>query len=167
MDSNPTSQQGLTLVEAAVVVAIVAISVTAAVPSLQRLLEQRRLDAAASELAATLQLARNESIARNRVVRFAHDEINGCHLLHTGAAGACRYTPQGGGECASGATLIRSAGSTAGSSREYSRPASLMICQVACRSDRSPQCRVLTSSTSAEPVARSCASRRSRTGAAS
>jgi len=109
MDSNPTSQQGLTLVEAAVVVAIVAISVTAAVPSLQRLLEQRRLDAAASELAATLQLARNESIARNRVVRFAHDEINGCHLLHTGAAGACRCTPQGGGECASGATLIRSA----------------------------------------------------------
>ena len=64
--TEPHPQQGLTLVEAAVVVAIVAISVTAAVPSLQRLLEQRRLDAAASELAATLQLARNESIAQPR-----------------------------------------------------------------------------------------------------
>ena len=36
--------------------------------------------------------------------------INGCHLLHTGAAGAPPLHAAGGGECASGATLIRSAG---------------------------------------------------------
>ncbi len=112
----PTRNQqlGLTLVEAAVVVAIVATAATVAVPSLQRLVEQRRLDGAASQLAAALQLARNESIARNRVVRFAHDEANACYLLHTGPIGSCRCTPQGGGECGAGAALIRSVGGATG-----------------------------------------------------
>jgi type IV fimbrial biogenesis protein FimT len=114
MDSKPTSQRGLTLVEAAVVIGIVAAAVTVAVPGLQRLIEHRRLDAGATQLAAALQLARNESIARNRVVHFSHDEANACYLLHTGPTGSCRCTPQGSGECAAGAALIRSVGATSG-----------------------------------------------------
>jgi type IV fimbrial biogenesis protein FimT len=114
MDSKLSSQHGLTLIEAAVVVAVVAISAATAVPGLQRLAEQRRLDGAATELAATLQLARNESIARNRVVRLAFDEGNACYLLHTGPAGSCRCTPQGSADCASGATLVGSTGRTTG-----------------------------------------------------
>lgn len=117
MDSKlgPFSRQrGFTLIEAGVVTAVLAVAVTAAVPGLQRVLEQRRLDAAATQLAATLQLARNESIARNRVVRVTHDAVNRCTLLHTGAAGACRCTPRGEAECAAGAVLIRSSGATPG-----------------------------------------------------
>lgn len=114
MDSNPSRQHGLTLVEAAVVVAITAAAASAAVPGLQRLIEHRRLDAGATQLAAALQLARNESIARNRVVRVAFDAAQGCYLLHTGPAGSCQCTDSGRAECSPGAALIRSAGATAG-----------------------------------------------------
>lgn len=104
-----TAQHGLTLVEAAVVVGIVAAAATAATPGLQRLVEQRRLDAAATQLATDLQLARNEAIARNRVVRVARDEVAGCYVLHTGPAGSCRCAAEGTAACDSGGTLIRSA----------------------------------------------------------
>jgi type IV fimbrial biogenesis protein FimT len=102
-------QHGLTLVEAGVVVAIVAAAATAAVPGLQRLIEHRRLDAAATRLAADLQLARNEAIARNRVVRVSRDETAVCYLLHTGAAGSCRCSADGTAACDAGSSLIRSA----------------------------------------------------------
>lgn len=101
-------QRGLTLVEAAVVVGIVAAAATTAAPGLQRLVDQRRLDAAATRLAADLQLARNEAIARNRVVRVSRDETAGCYLLHTGPAGGCRCSADGGAACDDGSAAIRS-----------------------------------------------------------
>lgn len=109
---SKTTQQGLTLVEAAVVVGITAAAATAATPGLQRLVEQRRLDAAATQLAADLQLARNEAIARNRVVRVARDELVGCYLLHTGPAGSCRCDADGAAACDAGGAPIRSAATT-------------------------------------------------------
>lgn len=101
-------QRGLTLVEAAVVVGIVAAAATTAAPGLQRLVDQRRLDAAATRLAADLQLARNEAIARNRVVRVSRDETAGCYLLHTGPAGGCRCDADGGAACDGDSAAIRS-----------------------------------------------------------
>ena len=109
MHHHRTFQRGLTLVEAGVVVAIVAAAATAAAPGLQRLIEHRRLDAAATRLAADLQLARSEAIARNRVVRIGRDESTGCYLLHTGPAGSCRCGADGTAACDAGSTLIRSA----------------------------------------------------------
>lgn len=107
-------QRGLTLVEAAVVLAVVAITAAIAAPGLQRQIELRRLDGAASQLAATLQLARNESIARNRVVRLALDESQRCVVLHTGPAGSCRCTPRGESECNGAARPLRTLGETSG-----------------------------------------------------
>lgn len=109
-----SQQRGLTLVEAAVVVAILATAATAAAPGLQRLIEQRRLDAAATQLAADLQLARNEAIARNRVVRVGRDEAAGCYLLHTGAPGSCRCHSDGTTECDAGGAAIRSVAASHG-----------------------------------------------------
>jgi type IV fimbrial biogenesis protein FimT len=103
-----TAQHGLTLVEAVVVVGIVAAAATAASPGLQRLLEQRRLDATATQLAADLQLARTEAIARNLVVRVVHDGFAGCYLLHTGPAGSCRCNADGHAACDDGGVAIRS-----------------------------------------------------------
>ncbi len=104
-----TAQHGLTLVEAAVVVGIVAAAACSAAPGLQRVVDQRRLEATATQLAADLQLARNEAIARNRVVRVGRDEAAGCYVLHTGPAGSCRCTAEGGASCDAGAVPIRSA----------------------------------------------------------
>lgn len=104
-----TAQRGLTLVEAAVVVGIVATAATTAAPGLQRLIEQRRLEGAATQLAADLQLARNEAIARNRVVRVSRDEAAGCYVLHTGPAGSCRCAADGTALCDAGSAAIRSA----------------------------------------------------------
>lgn len=114
MDSTSASQHGLTLVEAAVVLAIATLALTSATPGLQRLIEQRRLDAAASVLAADLQLARNESIARNRVVRVVWVATQGCYLLHTGPAGSCRCEARGDADCDAGSTLVRSVAASSG-----------------------------------------------------
>lgn len=103
------AQHGLTLVEAAVVIGIVAVAAMTAAPGLQGLVDQRRLDAAATRLAADLQLARNEAIAGNRVVRVGRDEAAGCYLLHTGPAGSCRCQGDGSAVCDAGGAAIRSA----------------------------------------------------------
>lgn len=112
MGSQHHPQHGLTLVEAAVVLGIVAAAATAATPGLQRLIDHRRLDAAATTLAADLQLARNEAIARNRVVRVVRDETTGCYLLHTGPAGSCRCDADGTAVCDAGGAAIRSVASS-------------------------------------------------------
>lgn len=103
-------QRGLTLIEVAVVVAIVATAATAAAPGLGRLIDHHRLEAGASQLAADLQLARNESIARNRVVRVSWQAAANCYVVHTGAADQCTCAADGSGRCSAGATLLRSAG---------------------------------------------------------
>lgn len=100
-------QHGLTLVEAAVVLAIVVITATSAAPGFQRLIDRYRLDAAATQLASDLQLARNESIARNRVVRLSWHVASACYLLHTGPAEACRCDADGQSHCTPGSTPIR------------------------------------------------------------
>jgi type IV fimbrial biogenesis protein FimT len=103
------AQHGLTLVEAAVAIGIVAAAATAATPGLQRLIDHRRLDAVATQLAADLQLARNEAIVRNRVVRVVRDGLAGCYLLHTGPAGSCRCAADGSAACDDGSVTLRSA----------------------------------------------------------
>lgn len=105
---SPTCQRGVTLVEAAVVITIIAIMTSAAAPGLQRLIERYRLESAASQLAADLQLARNESIARNRVVRLSWNAATACYLLHTGAADDCICDAGGAAQCIPGQTPIRS-----------------------------------------------------------
>ena len=112
---SPTRQRGITLVEAAVVVAVIAITTSAAAPSLQRLIERHRLEAAATQLAADLQLARNESLARNRIVRLSWHAGSACYLLHTGTADACRCDAGGAAQCTPGQTSIRSVPWEAGS----------------------------------------------------
>jgi type IV fimbrial biogenesis protein FimT len=112
MQAHPR-QRGLTLVEAAVVLAIVATAVITAAPGLQRLIDHHRLEAGASQLAADLQLARNEAIARNRGVRLTWHSAANCYVLHTGAADQCLCAADGSGQCAAGATLLRSVGWTA------------------------------------------------------
>ena len=107
------AQHGLTLVEAAAVLGITVAAATIAAPGLQRLIDLRRLDASATQLAADLQLARNESIARNRPVRLSWHATSSCYMVHTGAATQCSCASDGAGRCDADAVLLRSVGWTA------------------------------------------------------
>lgn len=89
MDSR-RSQRGLTLIETAVVASVMAVAAMATAPGMQRLLDTRRLDGFATQLAADLQLARQEAIVRNQPVRLSWHAAAGCYVVHTGAAAQCR-----------------------------------------------------------------------------
>lgn len=101
--------RGVSLVEAMVTLAVLAIVATIAVPSLARLLDTRRLNAAAHALATDLQLARTDAVARNRVLRLGLQAGGGasCWVLHTGPANACTCTAAAT-VCAAGESEIRS-----------------------------------------------------------
>lgn len=61
-------EQGVTLVELMVVVAVAAILAMIAIPSFNDTLERRRLEGAANELSADLQYARSQAVADNVTV---------------------------------------------------------------------------------------------------
>ena len=105
----PRPAPGFSLLEAAVVVAIVAIVAASALPSFTALVDARRLDGAATRLVADVQLARTEAIARNRALRLS---LGGgadatCWAVHTGAATDCSCSAAGV-VCANGALLLQS-----------------------------------------------------------
>ena len=102
-------QRGLSLLEVAIVVAIVAIVAAAALPSFAELVTARRLEAAATRLAADLQFARSEAIARNRALRLTirNGADATCWIVHTGAALDCSCTAAST-VCADGALAIKS-----------------------------------------------------------
>jgi type IV fimbrial biogenesis protein FimT len=91
--------RGFTLIELMTTVAITGIVVTMATPSLAGWVDDQRLRGAAGELAADLQQARLEAVLRQENVRVSVQVQNGCYVLHTGAAGACRCEPSGGSRC--------------------------------------------------------------------
>ena len=101
--------RGFTLVEAAVVVAIGAITLSAAAPSLRATIERRHLDGVATQLAADLHFTRSTALARNEPMRlsFHADAAASCYLIHTGAKALCSCTG-GHAACSGDAALIRS-----------------------------------------------------------
>lgn len=72
MDSNMardmTRQRGFTLLELIITIAVLAIVLSLAVPSMRSAAEKRRTIAAAEEIYSQLQLARSEAIARSEPV---------------------------------------------------------------------------------------------------
>jgi type IV fimbrial biogenesis protein FimT len=103
------SQRGLTLVEATIVIAVTAIVAAMAAPSLAAFIDGRRLDAAATALAADIQFVRGEAVARNRPIRlsFHHTAGVSCWVVHTGAAAQCSCSASGPAVCTGGAAEIK------------------------------------------------------------
>jgi len=66
--SNPNRLAGLTLIELSITLAVLAIAVTVAAPSMQQLLHGNRLRTEASRLLDSLNLARSEAVVRNTPV---------------------------------------------------------------------------------------------------
>ena len=102
-------QRGITLVEACATLAIAAIVTTGAAPSMQQLLDARRFDGTASQLASDLQFTRISAVARNQRLRFSlqTDATGSCYVIHTGSADTCRCGDSGPAVCDSGASEIR------------------------------------------------------------
>jgi type IV fimbrial biogenesis protein FimT len=102
-------QHGFTLIEACVTLAVATIVASGAAPSMRQLLDARRFDGAASQLASDLQFTRVSAVARNQRVRFSlqTDAAGSCYVIHTGSADACRCEASGPAICGSGASEIK------------------------------------------------------------
>lgn len=108
--SGSPLQRGLTLIETAIVIAVMAIVAATVAPSLAGFIETRRLDGAATRLAADIQFVRSEAIARNRALRLSvHATANAstCWVVHTGLAAQCACADQGAAVCSGGAVEIK------------------------------------------------------------
>jgi type IV fimbrial biogenesis protein FimT len=102
-------QCGVTLVESAVVVAVLAVLAGTAAPGVQALLEARRIDGVATQLATDIQFARGESVARNMPVRlsFHPGSDANCYVVQTGLAAQCSCPASGPALCTGGAKQIK------------------------------------------------------------
>ena len=91
MNELPNSERGVTLIEAAVAMTIVAIAVSTAAPGFMGLVARKRLEGVAAQLATDLQYVRTEAVARNEPVRlsFHADPAGSCYVIHTGAKAQC------------------------------------------------------------------------------
>lgn len=85
---------GFTLIELMVVVALVSVILTLAMPSFSGMIARKRLEGAAQELGTDLQYARSEAVAQNLEVRVATNADNACYTVFVWrGAGTCTCTP--------------------------------------------------------------------------
>lgn len=93
--------RGITLLELLAAIAIVAILVAVAVPSMRALLTKNHLKAAAIALMEDLQWTRSETIKRNLALRVSFDSSPWCYGIGLASAGACdcALTPGSSGAC--------------------------------------------------------------------
>jgi type IV fimbrial biogenesis protein FimT len=105
----PARQRGVTLIEAAITLAITAIAVTTAAPGLQDLIARKRLEGTAAQLATDLQTVRTQAVARNAPLRvsFHADAGGSCYLIHTGTKALCSCSSAGPAACTGDATLVK------------------------------------------------------------
>lgn len=101
--------RGLTLVEAAVCVAVVAVLAGLALPNFEQARERRHLEGVAAQLETDIQWSRSLAVARNQVVRMSFSAPAGatCYVVHTGAAGDCLCADDGSASCRTGVESMR------------------------------------------------------------
>ena len=104
-----SAQRGITLIEACIVLAVTAIVAGSAAPGMQKLIDARRLDGAATQLATDIQFIRTEAVARNEALRLSwHAAPAGsCYVVHTGNANQCSCAAAGPAQCSGGAREVK------------------------------------------------------------
>ena len=123
------AQWGLTLVECLITLAVVAVSLGAAAPSLRQMQERRQLEGAAAQLTTDIRHARSAAVARRAPVRLSVQtgEGSSCYVVHTGSAGDCGCSSSGEAVCSAGAEALRTVGFEAGRHLRLSSTSASML----------------------------------------
>lgn len=124
------TQRGLTLIECVVTLAIIVITLGAAIPSFTQARERRHLEGAAAQLATDIRHARSLAVSHGAPVRLrVQQTVHGsCYVVHTGAAGQCSCTGSGTSQCSSNARALRTVGfDAAGPVRVSSNSGSMLF----------------------------------------
>ena len=102
-------QQGFSLVEVTVAMAVAVVLAGTAAPSLFDFIGTRRLEAAATQLASDIQFVRSDAVARNQPVRlsFFNSADGSCYVIHTGAAASCSCAAAGPATCSGSAMQLK------------------------------------------------------------
>lgn len=112
LDGQRRAQAGITLVECVVTLAIIVITLGAAIPSFTQALQHRRLEGAGAQLATDLRHARGLAVSHRSPVRFSVQQASdgSCYVVHTGSAGDCQCTGAGTSSCRGRAQVLRTVG---------------------------------------------------------
>jgi type IV fimbrial biogenesis protein FimT len=105
-------RHGISLIETLIALAVVAVSLSTAVPGFKSALERRQLDGAAAQLETDIQHARSLAVANNHSVRlkFGDDASGSCYAVFQGAANQCQCHADGSSSCLGTQTVWRSMG---------------------------------------------------------
>ena len=95
------TQRGITLIEASMVTAVAAITLSSATPGLHRLIEAQRLEGAAARLASDLQFTRAEAVLGQHALRLSWHRApwGSCYVVHSGNAHDCECGASGPARC--------------------------------------------------------------------
>lgn len=101
--SRRTAAAGFTIIELMIVVAVTAVILTLAVPSMYQLIVRQRVKAINAALVTDLQYARSEAVSRRRSVQVSfradHADMT-CYTIHTlGIIGSCDCRNPPGSAC--------------------------------------------------------------------
>jgi len=105
------SARGFTLIEALVVVALVALLLSFALPAGSLWLQRQRLGHAAELLLSDLHLARSEAVhgARNILLRITETAAGTCYVIHSGPVNGCLCALAGPPSCLADAQALKQA----------------------------------------------------------
>jgi type IV fimbrial biogenesis protein FimT len=110
------AQAGVTLIETAVAVSVLAVAGSLAVPSFQDAVQRRHLEGAAAQLETDIHYTRMLAVARNAPMRISFESgtAGSCYVIHTGSANQCGCAADGTAVCQGAAQAERSVHFAAG-----------------------------------------------------
>ena len=103
------AQAGVTLIEASISLAVLAVIVTSAAPSFAEAMRKRRIEGVAGQVRADLQYARVASVVRNERLRISFfDTAAGTgYVLHSGDSDQCTAGDDGRVQCQEPAVALK------------------------------------------------------------